>query len=118
MNDRIPFTVIGGYLGAGKTTLLNHILRNNDGRRFALLVNDFGSINIDAALIKNQDGETINLANGCICCTLAAGFASAIYTILERDPLPDHIIVEASGVADPHKVAQYGRTPSMPNSCA
>jgi len=111
MNDRIPFTVIGGYLGAGKTTLLNHILRNNDGRRFALLVNDFGSINIDAALIKNQDGETINLANGCICCTLAAGFASAIYTILERDPLPDHIIVEASGVADPHKVAQYGRTP-------
>jgi len=111
MDDRIPFTVIGGYLGAGKTTLLNHILRNNDGRRFALLVNDFGSINIDAPLIKNQDGETINLANGCICCTLAAGFASAIYTILERDPLPDHIIVEASGVADPHKVAQYGRTP-------
>lgn len=111
MNDRIPFTVIGGYLGAGKTTLLNHILRNNEGRRFALLVNDFGSINIDAALIKNQDGETINLANGCICCTLAAGFTSALYTILERDPLPDHIIVEASGVADPHKIAQYGRTP-------
>jgi len=111
MNDRIPFTVIGGYLGAGKTTLLNHILRNNGGQRFALLVNDFGNINIDAELIKNWDGETINLANGCICCTLAAGFASAIHTILERDPLPDHIIVEASGVADPHKVAQYGRTP-------
>lgn len=108
MLERIPFTVIGGYLGAGKTTLLNHILRHNDGRRFALLVNDFGSINIDAELIENRDGDTMNLANGCICCTLASGFISAIYTLLERDLLPDQIIVEASGVADPHKIAQYG----------
>jgi G3E family GTPase len=109
--ERIPFTVIGGYLGAGKTTLLNHILRNSDGRRYALLINDFGSINIDAELVESQDGDTMNLANGCICCTLAAGFVVAIKTVLEREPLPDHVIVEASGVADPHKIAQYGRTP-------
>lgn len=108
MSERIPFTVIGGYLGAGKTTLLNHILRNNDGRRFALLINDFGSINIDVKLIENQDGDTMNLANGCVCCSLAGGFVLAINTLLERNPLPDHVIVEASGVADPHKVAQYG----------
>ena len=111
--ERIPFTVIGGYLGAGKTTLLNHILRHNDGRRFALLVNDFGSINIDAELIENQDGETINLANGCVCCSLAGGFILGIDTLLKRDPLPDHIIVEASGVADTRQVAQYGSMPGL-----
>ena len=109
MAERIPFTVIGGYLGAGKTTLLNHIIRNNDGRRFALLVNDFGSINIDAELIVNQDGDTMNLANGCVCCSLAGGFVLAIDTLLKRDPLPEHIIVEASGVADTYQVAQYGK---------
>lgn len=106
--ERIPFTVIGGYLGAGKTTLLNHILRHNNGRRFALLVNDFGSINIDAELIKNQDGETINLANGCICCSLAGGFVQALSALTEMDQPPEHILVEASGVADPHNLSQYG----------
>lgn len=112
-NNKIPFTVIGGYLGAGKTTLLNHILHNSDGCRFALIVNDFGSINIDAELIESQDGDTINLANGCVCCSLAGGFVLAINTLLERDPLPEQIIVEASGVADPHKVAQYGHLPGL-----
>jgi len=111
--ERIPFTVIGGYLGAGKTTLLNHILRHNDGRRFALFVNDFGSINIDAELIENRDGETINLADGCVCCSLAGGFILGIDTLFRRDPLPDHIIVEASGVADTRQVAQYGNMPGL-----
>ena len=63
--------MIGGYLGAGKTTLLNHILRHSAGKRFALLVNDFGKINIDADLIESQSGDTMNLANGCICCSSA-----------------------------------------------
>ena len=69
----IPLTVIGGYLGAGKTILLNNLLRKNNGLRIAVLVNDFGDINIDADLIESADGETIALTNGCTCCTLADG---------------------------------------------
>jgi G3E family GTPase len=106
--ERIPLTVIGGYLGAGKTTLLNHILRHNDDRRLAVIVNDFGSINIDAELIVSQDAETINLANGCICCTLAGGFAMALHQLARLENPPEHIVIEASGVADPAKVSQYG----------
>ena len=106
--ERIPLTVIGGYLGAGKTTLLNHILRHNDDRRLAVIVNDFGSINIDAELIVSQDAETISLANGCICCTLAGGFVMALHQLARLDQPPEHIVIEASGVADPAKVSQYG----------
>jgi G3E family GTPase len=109
----IPFTVIGGYLGAGKTTLLNHILRENDGQRIALLVNDFGDINIDAELIESQDDTIMQLSNGCICCSLAAEFLLGINAILEQDPLPERVIVEASGVSDPNKIAPYGQTPGF-----
>jgi Ni2+-binding GTPase involved in maturation of urease and hydrogenase len=66
----VPLTIIGGFLGSGKTSLVNHILHHSDGRRVAVLVNDFGSINIDAKLIVAVDGETISLANGCVCCTI------------------------------------------------
>ncbi len=104
----IPLTVIGGYLGAGKTTLLNHILTAPHGRRLAVIVNDFGSINIDAALITNRDGETINLANGCICCSLTGSLLAVLLDLKHRPNPPEHIIVEASGVADPHKIGQYG----------
>ncbi|RMF03443.1 MAG: GTP-binding protein, partial [Chloroflexi bacterium] len=93
----IPLTVIGGYLGAGKTTLLNHILRHNQGRRLAVIVNDFGKINIDAGLIESRDGETINLANGCVCCTLSGGLGVTLNNLLQRRPPPEHIIIEASG---------------------
>jgi G3E family GTPase len=109
-SDPIPLTIIGGYLGAGKTTLLNQLLRHNAGRRLAVLVNDFGSINIDAALIAEHDGETMSLANGCVCCSLAAGFLTVLSRLKERPDPPEHIIVEASGVADPLKVGQYGHT--------
>ena len=104
----IPFTVIGGYLGAGKTTLLNNILRDKHGPRIALLINDFGEINIDAALIESQTESQINLTNGCICCTLSDGFSESIERLCQLTPLPEHIIVEASGVADIHNLAQYG----------
>lgn len=111
--EQIPVTVIGGYLGAGKTTLLNHILRHNAGSRFAVLVNDFGRINIDADLIGSQNGDTISLANGCICCSLAGGFAQTMYSIRGRITPPDRVIIEASGVSDPFKVAQFAHLPGF-----
>ncbi|NKB99953.1 MAG: hypothetical protein GKR90_15845 [Pseudomonadales bacterium] len=107
------FTVLGGYLGSGKTTLLNHILRDDHGLRLALLINDFGSINIDAALIESQDEQQVNLANGCICCNLSDGFFEALDTLKTMQPPPDHIIVEASGVADVHNLGQYGYTADL-----
>lgn len=108
----IPFTVIGGYLGAGKTTLLNRLLESTS-ERLAVLVNDFGEIDIDSSLIDSHDGETISLANGCICCSLADGFFTALQTVRELAPMVDRVVVEASGVADPLQVAQWGHTPGF-----
>lgn len=110
----VPLTVIGGYLGAGKTTVLNHLLGNNDGVRIAALVNDFGDINIDADLIESTDGETIALTNGCACCTLADGLTEAIAALRERTDDFDHIVIEASGVADPLKIGQIGAAFGFP----
>jgi G3E family GTPase len=104
----IPYTVIGGYLGAGKTTLLNNLLRNSQGLRLAVLVNDFGDVNIDADLITSHDGETINLASGCICCSLADGFLEALNRVSKRAGEIDHIVVEASGVSDPLRIGHFG----------
>ena len=109
-----PFTVIGGYLGAGKTTLLNNLLTQAGGLRVAVIVNDFGEVNIDASLIAGHDGDTISLANGCMCCSLSGGFAPAIAAILERAETLDAIVVEASGVAEPGKIAQYGQMFGLP----
>ena len=108
------FTVIGGYLGAGKTTLLNNLLSQAGGRRIAVLVNDFGEVNIDAELIASHDGGTISLTNGCLCCDLSNGFAAAIGDVLKRADALDHVIVEASGVAEPGKIAQYGQMYELP----
>ncbi|HZD26383.1 MAG TPA: GTP-binding protein [Alphaproteobacteria bacterium] len=102
----IPFTVIGGFLGAGKTTLLNRLLREADGIRYAVLVNDFGSLNIDAELIAAHDGETIALANGCICCSIGDSLLDTLLSVLSRADPADHILVEASGVADPARIAE------------
>ena len=109
----IGFTVIGGYLGAGKTTLLNHFLAADHGIRIALLVNDFGEINIDAALIDSKTDSQINLTNGCICCSLTDGFVEAIDTLMIMQPKPQHIVVEASGVANVATLAQYGFAPGL-----
>lgn len=105
-------TVIGGYLGAGKTTLVNHVLQSSE-ERVAVLVNDFGDINIDAALIESRDGDTLSLANGCICCSLVDGFAAALATVRSFDPAPARLVIEASGVADPAAVAAYGHAPGL-----
>ena len=105
----VPLTVIGGFLGAGKTTLLNALLAQADGRRIAVLVNDFGDLQIDAALIAQSSATTIGLRNGCVCCSLAGGLINALSESLAIDPRPDHVVVEASGVSDPRRIAQVAR---------
>jgi G3E family GTPase len=97
----IPVTLIAGFLGAGKTTLLNHILSGDHGVRAAVLVNDFGAINLDAQLIVGVEGDTVNLANGCICCTIRDDLVGACLGLLQRPERPEHLFVELSGVSDP-----------------
>ncbi|WP_434111526.1 CobW family GTP-binding protein [Paraburkholderia caffeinilytica] len=104
----IPLVVLGGYLGAGKTTLLNHVLSNAGQRRVAVLVNDFGDINIDAALIRERTDDVINLENGCVCCSIGGRLVDALVKIGARPERPELLIIEASGVADPVKIAQIG----------
>ena len=105
-------SVIGGYLGAGKTTLVNHILRQAS-ERVAVMVNDFGEINIDQALIDSRSENTISLTNGCICCSLVDGFVSALESVMSFRPKPTRLVIEASGVADPGAVAAYGHGPGL-----
>jgi len=106
---RLPFTVIGGYLGAGKTTLLNQLLADTGGLRLAVLVNDFGSLNIDAALVRAHAGDTIELANGCLCCSMVSGFAEVLSQVKARSSAFDHVVIEASGVAEPLRVAEMAQ---------
>jgi G3E family GTPase len=107
----ILLTVIGGYLGAGKTTLLNHVLRDAGDRRLAVLVNDFGAINIDAELVQSREGETLSLTNGCICCGIGGDFIAALARLRDVDEPPEQVVVEASGVADPAQIAIFGDMP-------
>lgn len=101
----IPLTVIGGFLGAGKTTLLNRLLAGATGRRFAVLVNDFGALDIDGRLVAAHGGDTIALANGCICCTIGDSLIETLVKVAETPDRFDHVVVEASGVADPARIA-------------
>jgi G3E family GTPase len=107
----ILLTVVGGYLGAGKTTLLNDVLRDAGGRRLAVLVNDFGAIDIDAELIESRDGEIVSLTNGCICCGIGGDFIAALAGLRDVEDPPEQVIVEASGVADPAQIAVFGDLP-------
>ncbi|MEM8688162.1 MAG: GTP-binding protein [Pseudomonadota bacterium] len=105
----LPVTLISGYLGAGKTTLINHLLRHAGGLRLMVMVNDFGELPIDADLIESSDGNTITLANGCICCSIGADLAGAFIDVLNLDPIPDQLLIEASGVAEPVRIANMAR---------
>ena len=105
----LPFTVLGGFLGSGKTTLLNRLLNLTKETRYAVLVNDFGELNIDERLIEAHDGETIALANGCMCCSMADGFVSALTAVMERADQFDQMIVEASGVSNPGRIMDIAK---------
>jgi len=95
----LPITTIAGYLGAGKTTLVNHMLRNANGLRLAVLVNEFGELPIDEDLIEAEGDDIISIAGGCVCCSYGNDLTLALLDMLEMQPRPDHVIIEASGVA-------------------
>ena len=97
----VPMTILTGFLGAGKTTLLNRILTGNHGLRVGVLVNDFGSINIDAELVVGVDNNMISLANGCVCCQIRDDLVESVVALLTRPEGIEYILLEASGVADP-----------------
>jgi len=97
----MPVTIITGFLGSGKTTLLNHILSNCQNLKIAILVNEFGDINIDSQLLVSMDEDMVELSNGCICCTINDGLVDAVYNVLERDDRMDYMVIETTGVADP-----------------
>lgn len=109
MNEQrppIPVTILTGFLGAGKTTLLNRILHAEHGLRIAVLVNDFGAVNIDSQLVANVEGETISMANGCICCTIRDDLFNAAKALVYQPNPPEYIVIEPSGVSDPSTVAR------------
>src|SRR3979409_2252852 len=106
MSDKIPVTLLTGYLGAGKTTLLNRILSEPHGKKFAVIVNEFGEIGIDNELVVNADEEVFEMNNGCICCTVRGDLVRIIDGLMRRKGKFDAIIVETTGLADPAPVAQ------------
>ena len=109
MDQQITFTVIGGFLGAGKTSFVNRLLANADKIRFAILVNDFGALNIDQSLIASQNSQIMQLSNGCICCSLAGGLVDAMVSLMEWRERIDHILIEASGVSYPGRIMDFAR---------
>jgi cobalamin biosynthesis protein CobW len=116
---RVPCTVITGFLGAGKTTLIRHLLENAKGKRLALIVNEFGDVGVDGEILRSCGVEScpeeniVELANGCICCTVADDFVPALDQILSRTPKVDHIIIETSGLALPKPLVQAFQWPSV-----
>jgi cobalamin biosynthesis protein CobW len=116
---RIPATIVTGFLGAGKTTLIRHLLQNPGGRKIALIVNEFGDVGFDGQVLADcgskacAPDEIIELANGCICCTVADDFLPAMEKILSRAEPPDHIVIETSGLALPQPLVKAFTWPSV-----
>jgi len=116
---RVPCTIVTGFLGAGKTTLIRHVLQNVDGRRLAVIVNEFGDIGIDGEILKGcgdaacPEENIVELANGCLCCTVADEFVPALDAILARTPAVEHIVIETSGLALPKPLVQAFHWPAI-----
>jgi G3E family GTPase len=102
----VPVVLVAGFLGAGKTTVVNRLLAYAGGKRIAAVVNDFGAINIDAELIAGAADGVVSLSNGCICCSLEGDLLRTLATLLRRDPQPELIVIETSGVADPAEIVR------------
>jgi G3E family GTPase len=102
----VPVVLVAGFLGSGKTTVVNYLLAHAEGRRIAAVVNDFGAINIDAELITGATDGVMSLSNGCICCSLESDLLRTLATLLRREPRPELIVIETSGVADPMDVVR------------
>ncbi len=105
MPEALPVTIIGGYLGAGKTTLVNHLLRTANGRKLAVLVNEFGALPIDEDLIEAQGDDLISIAGGCICCSFGSDLSAALIDLGKLEVRPDQVVIECSGVAIPSAIA-------------
>jgi cobalamin biosynthesis protein CobW len=116
---RVPCTIVTGFLGAGKTTLISHLLANAQGRRLAVIVNEFGDVGIDGEILKGcgdascPEENIVELANGCLCCTVADEFVPALDTILSRRPAVEHIVIETSGLALPKPLVQAFHWPAI-----
>jgi cobalamin biosynthesis protein CobW len=117
--DKIPATIVTGFLGAGKTTLLRHLLRTAAGRRIAVIVNEFGSLGIDGETLRAcgipgcTDADIVELANGCLCCTVAEDFIPTMQALLARNPPPEHILIETSGLALPKPLLRAFNWPQL-----
>ncbi len=119
MPAKIPATVVTGFLGAGKTTLIRHLLGQANGRRIALIVNEFGDLGVDGEILKGcgdencRDEDVVELSNGCICCTVAEDFIPTMKMLIERDNPPDHIVIETSGLALPQPLVRAFNWPEI-----